>query len=171
MKPHQLFAALAARQQLKTLQLAKAMGRPKLQPQLHRFLKGEVASPAATTAQPLAAYFKLPLEAVYDEKKATEIAKALGITALPEQPPAVKKPKAVKSGGDFDADTQKVASTYAKMNPAERQRFRLLMLAAKDSINPTAIKPAPRDASTPVDRLLGDSGLSGLDEIPSKGAE
>lgn len=78
-KPHELIAALMARENLGPLPLAKRMGYPKLQPQIHRFVRGEVAAPKAATAAPLAAYFKIPLEAIYDEKAATEAARALGI--------------------------------------------------------------------------------------------
>jgi len=93
-KPHELIAALMAKEG-GSLPLARKMGKPKLQPSLHRFAAGGVDSPAMTTAKPLAAYFKLPLDAIYDEKTATQIAKERGVVALPPRPPSTpRRPRA-----------------------------------------------------------------------------
>jgi transcriptional regulator with XRE-family HTH domain len=56
------------------------------------------------------------------------------------------------------------AKEYEDLNPREQQRFDLLLRAARD------IGPATTaDASQPVDAMLGgESGLGGLDELPSQ---
>ena len=95
-KPHQLIAGLMQKAGLGPSPLAKKMGKPKLQPQIHRFVNGQVANPERKTALPLAEYFGLPLEAIYDEKLATKIAAERGIQvppAAPEKPPPTRRRK------------------------------------------------------------------------------
>lgn len=92
MKPYQLIAALMQRQGLGALPLAKAMGKPKLQPQIHRFIRGEVREPARTTAEPIAAYFGIPTEAIYSEALATQVARDLDVSDAPELPQVQDKP-------------------------------------------------------------------------------
>ena len=82
MKPFELIAALMQREGLGPLPLAKKIGKAKLQPQIHRFSRGEVANPDRTTAVPIAEYFHIPVEAIYDERVATKVARELGITAV-----------------------------------------------------------------------------------------
>lgn len=82
MKPFELIAALMHREGLGPLPLAKKIGKAKLQPQIHRFSRGEVANPDRSTAVPIAEYFHIPVEAIYDERIATEVARELGITAV-----------------------------------------------------------------------------------------
>lgn len=113
-KPYQLIEALMAAEELGPLPLAKKLKKPELQPLIHRFINGAVKSPKSSTAIPLADYFNLPLEAIYQEKVATEIAKQRGLKALPPKPP--KKPKRPSSGGVAD-----FASKFMAM-PPELQR-------------------------------------------------
>lgn len=86
-KPYQLIAALMHREGTGPYPLSKKLGIPSLQGQIHRYSKGDVKQPAPSTVSPLAKHFGLPLEAFYDEKVATAIAKERGITALPERAP------------------------------------------------------------------------------------
>jgi hypothetical protein len=146
-KPYQLIAALMAREGLGPLPLARRIGKEKLQPQFHRFSKGEVANPKRTTAAPLAEYFGLPIDAIYDEKLATAIAKERGIVALPPAEPAERKRTSRPSGPSDEA--MKIARLYDKLDDFERQRFRLLMLAARNGKNPDHIKPAPAPDKPP----------------------
>jgi hypothetical protein len=163
-KPYQLVAALMAREGLGPLPLAKKMGHVRLQPQIHRFSKGEVAEPAPSTAKPLAAYFKLPLEAMYDEKVATAVARERGITELPAQLPAAKKRAAKQQ--PFDEDTMRFAAAYQKLNPEERHRLRLLLQVARTGKqpDPEVWSATGRDASQPPDPFLGDSDFGGLEQ-------
>ena len=73
---------------LGSMPLAKEIGKPELQSTIHRFIHGEVASPKRATAEALAAYFKLPVDALYDDKLATRIAIERELS-----PPARKVPK------------------------------------------------------------------------------
>lgn len=175
MKPYQLIAALMAQEGIGALPLAKRIGDAKLQPKIHRFIHGQVASPSIATAAPLAKHYKIPLEAIYDEKAATAVARERGLSEVPVPAPAQRKRRTADQ--PFDDDVMRFAAQYAKLSQAERHRFRLLLLAARDGVNPTHIPKAPkddppaprRDASTPVDSFLGDfdSGIGGLDEIPA----
>jgi hypothetical protein len=163
-KPYQLIAALMARAKLGSLPLAKKMNRPELQSQIYRFSHGDVASPERTTAAPLAEFFGLPIDAIYDEKLATAIAKERGITALPTPEPKPRKKGAAQRLDGLSAEAVKFAREYEKLDPAERQRLRLLMLAARNGTNPTGIKPAPwREREAPA-----DSGLGELDDKPAR---
>jgi hypothetical protein len=75
MKPHELVAALMRAQGLGAYPLARRLKKPGLQSQIHRFINGQVAAPARSTAEPLARFFELPVDAIYDEKVATRIAR------------------------------------------------------------------------------------------------
>jgi len=79
MKPHELLKALMDRDHIGPLPLAKAMRKPKLQPQIDRLSKGKVAEPKRTTTEPLAEYFKIPVEAFYDVDVAIAVATELGL--------------------------------------------------------------------------------------------
>lgn len=122
MKPYELIAALMQREKLGALPLAKRMNKPTLQPQIHRFINGTVANPARTTAVPLAAYFNLPVDAIYDEALATSIASERGIKALPAIAGAVKRPRAKLTVGDLSPDeiAAVMAIREAKVPPGMR---------------------------------------------------
>lgn len=79
-----------AKEGMGALPLAKAMGRPNLQSQIYRFSKGEVLSPARATAVPLAAYFKIPTDALYDDRGATAVALERALSAPPNLAPRSK---------------------------------------------------------------------------------
>jgi len=94
-KPHELIFALMADAGLGPLPLAKKLGKASLQAPLHRYTRGMVPSPDISTARPLAKFFNLPVEAIYDEKVATAIAKERGIKVVPIPAP---KPRQKKAG-------------------------------------------------------------------------
>jgi transcriptional regulator with XRE-family HTH domain len=159
MKPFELIAALMA-QEGGSLPLAKKMGKPQWQSKIYKFANGQVKNPEAETAMGLAAYFKIPLEAIYDERVATRVATERGISALPAQIKKSTERKPEKTAEEKEAES--LAARYLKMTPAERQHLRLLMLAAVEAKHPPAEKwRAPgRPEVNPRDRLLGgDSGL------------
>ena len=163
-KPYELIAALMAREGLGPLPLAKKMGRPKLQPQIHRFVNGDVASPARTTAEPLAAYFKIPTEAIYTEQAATAVARERDISAVLPTASARKREPSVKASAP-SPEAMKIARQYDRLTSAGKQRYRLLMLVAQDGIDPTDVKAAPgRPSSNTSHRSAfdADSGLSDL---------
>lgn len=81
-KPYLLIAALMRQQNTGPLPVAKAIGQVKLQSHFQKFKSGQVDEPARTTAAPLAKYFDIPIEAIYDEKIAGQIARERGLVAL-----------------------------------------------------------------------------------------
>jgi DNA-binding XRE family transcriptional regulator len=78
MKPHELVAALVRATGKPTLQVATEMHSATFQGTLHKFINGRVPSPSRTTAERIARYFDLPVDALYSVAVATRIAKALG---------------------------------------------------------------------------------------------
>lgn len=65
--------------------VAKAMGKTTFQGTLHKFCAGSVRSPSRETAERIATHYKLPIDALYNEKLATEEAHRL----LSDLPPEV----------------------------------------------------------------------------------
>lgn len=126
-KPFQLIAALMHEKGLGVLPLAKAMGKPKLQSQIHRFVRGQVINPERTTAVPLAKYFGIPVDAIYEETVATAIANQRGLKVVPQAPVRTRKTKGDQQGAEFDADVLAAARRYAALSAAERQRVDDLM--------------------------------------------
>jgi hypothetical protein len=61
------------------------MGHPGFQGTLYKFMSGDVAEPARSTAKRISAHFGFPFEAMYSEAAATEAARALGILGPHEQ--------------------------------------------------------------------------------------
>ena len=55
------------------LQVSKAMRTPSFQPTLHKICRGLVVSPKRATAERIAAHFKIPVDAVYDDTVATRL--------------------------------------------------------------------------------------------------
>jgi hypothetical protein len=141
-------AALMVRDGLNPTQLAKEIKRPTLQSQIHRLVHGEVGSPSAGTAAPLAAYFGLPLEAMYDEKVATALARERGVTELPPEMTPTKKKRSKVAAPALDEDAMQVAAQYAELGPEERQRFRALLSPPDEEVHPSV------DLSVRIARLL-----------------
>lgn len=74
---------------------------------------------------------------------------------------------ATGEGSDRDADTLSaealaLARAYERLNESERHRLRLLMLAARDGVNPQNITSPNPDAKGIVTPLDLDSGLGDL---------
>jgi hypothetical protein len=93
MKAHELIYALMVREGKNPTSLAKALKKPGLQGQLHRFFQGQVARPGYGTAELVTKRYHLPLEAMYDAKVATAIAKERGIKPepIPASKPRIKR--------------------------------------------------------------------------------
>lgn len=160
MKPYQLIAALMHRENLGALPLAKKMGKPALQPQIHRFMKGEVANPARTTAVPLAKFFDIPVDAIYDEKVATAVARDRDVRALPSSPPAPRRASAPTPR--FGKETLRALRTLATLSAPEREQLLRLLHEGADQGQVTDLEPERP--------LLGsaDSGLAPFQDKPHK---
>lgn len=137
MQPYQLIAALMHAQKLKTNALASSMRKPALQPTLHRFLDGKVKEPARSTAEPLATYFGIPVEAIYNQIEATKIASARGLTVVDWPPKQARRSKdAVHAiqGDKIGAAVQ----AMALLSPDERR-------AVLERYSASIPKPGKRD--------------------------
>lgn len=69
-----------------------------------------------------------------------------------------------ETGGDaLSPEAIKIAQAYERMNPGERHRLRLLILAARDGVNPSNItSPNQGEGSETGSALDLDSGLGEL---------
>jgi transcriptional regulator with XRE-family HTH domain len=173
MKPHELIAALMKKEGLGPLPLARKLGNAGLQPQIHRFWRGEVPEPKNSTAAPLAKYFNIPLEAIYDEKVATLVAKERGLSVVPLPAPRAAKAKQAAATGELDEASLLMARRFAKLGPAERARFENDLQRAYEraiGVPPSAAGPlspaAPR--TTPERRSRGGPNLTGKTSSASK---
>ncbi len=72
MEPHKLIAHLVALSG-GALRVCKAMNAESMQPTVSRFIAGQVKSPSRRTAEKLAAYFKIPVDALYDPRVAAQV--------------------------------------------------------------------------------------------------
>ncbi|MFT4099513.1 MAG: S24 family peptidase [Burkholderiaceae bacterium] len=62
------------------------------QPQLHRYLSGESREPRRATLAPFARFFRVPVDAFYNEAMAAQIARERGLTVAGALPPARRRP-------------------------------------------------------------------------------
>lgn len=70
MKPAEMLKRLMASKGLNPNSLAAATNNATKQPQIYRFLNNEVAEPKRSTWEPVAKYFKISVDAFFDEKEA-----------------------------------------------------------------------------------------------------
>lgn len=154
MKPFELVRGLMLQADLGPLPLAKKLNKPQLQPQIHRFINGDVAEPRRATALPIAEFFGIPVEALYDEKIATKIARERDI---PDPPPVPLKRRRKAESIDPHAVAQKAIA-----DPKFLQRVNELIKAAAGAAS--------------VETLVGQADLvkrpkgRGLSVTPVEGA-
>jgi hypothetical protein len=118
MQPHQLIAALMHAQQLRTNALAASMRKPALQPSIHRFLAGQVKEPARSTAEPLAAFFNIPVEALYNPVEAARIAKQRGLSVV-DWPPKQARARPSKDAAGGSAKVAAIIKMMQELSPSE----------------------------------------------------
>jgi hypothetical protein len=117
-KPYELIGALMHAQGVAgSSDLARKIGKPRMQPTIHKFLHGLTQDPARTTAEPIAKYFGLPNDAMYDETVATRIARERGVEALPEgmTPTARRGRKKQQPEGDESLVSELLQSSDPKI--------------------------------------------------------
>jgi len=86
-RAHQLVSLLLAQKGLNPNAAARAMcASLSFQPTLHKFLQGHVASPKRSTAERIAKFLDLPVDAIYDHKLAHSIAKERGLLPAAQAP-------------------------------------------------------------------------------------
>lgn len=143
MKPYQLILGLMAQKGIAgALPLAKAANVPKKQPQVHRWLSGDVAEPKRATVEPIAKFFEIPVEAMYDDREATKIARDRGI---PDPLPTVdKRPRNRRA-----SPVAELLRQVQLLSPEERQELaRALVEAPTPAITPAGAEPAKPDLTT-----------------------
>lgn len=74
MKPHEVIQALVDRTGKPVLQVAREMHSTRFQGTLHKYLSGNTTSPDRRTAERIATYFKIPVDAIYDARVARTVA-------------------------------------------------------------------------------------------------
>lgn len=92
MHPYELVRALVqeqARHGKSVTEIAREMHSRNFQGTLHKFLSGQVHEPSRTTAERIARYFKLPLEALYDVRVSTAEAARRGLPS-PERDTTIR---------------------------------------------------------------------------------
>lgn len=123
-----------------SLPVAKAMKAPGFQPTLHKFISGNVDSPSRSTAERIARHFNLPVDAIYDDKIATQIAadKKLAIShgnvdtqAQRLSPPVAEDARTASAVGGGQ-QTISPDEVFKAMSVRERVRFARLLSAAFD---------------------------------------
>lgn len=79
-QPYELVAQLVRLTTKSTLLVATEMDKASFQGTLHKYINGHVTAPSRGTAEKIANYFGLPVDAIYDATVATRIAGERGIT-------------------------------------------------------------------------------------------
>ena len=83
MTPQELVDRLIKATGKSQLAVAKEMDKPGFQGTLHKFVSGTVASPTHETAAKIARYFEIPIEALYQESVASQVAATRGLISSP----------------------------------------------------------------------------------------
>jgi hypothetical protein len=168
MKSHELIRALVE-QGGGSLPVAKAMHAPNFQGTLHKICAGRVDSPSHASAERIAKHFKIPLEAIYDDKVATAIARDRGMVSGTPGGAKVSveaAPPSVDPGmdGQIAKCIGDLASALDGLSDEDRERAAsaLITLArAPDSMRArAALLAAMAGAVMPDERTVSGHGLS-----------
>jgi hypothetical protein len=143
MKPHELIKLLADRTGKPTLQLAKDIHKATFQGTLHKLINGNVPKPTQPTAKRIADYFGLPLDAMYDERVATQIAIERGLVY--PQPVAAAPPVAARES--TPAAPTPITRARRTLPPAILDRMQDLSQAQMEAL--TAMVKAYLDGVAP----------------------
>lgn len=91
MEPYELIRQLMEKEGLGAFPLARKIGRPDLQPSIHRYASGQIKNPNRAMATLLANHFKIPIDAIYDRAAAISTARILGIHPSGAEPEEKEK--------------------------------------------------------------------------------
>lgn len=86
MEPREFLRRLMALRGHNATSLSKEMRGATSQPQIYRFLTGEAMEPRRSTLQPIADFYRVDIEALYDPQRATEEWARLTGEAAPSHP-------------------------------------------------------------------------------------
>lgn len=120
-----------------TAAAARAMGNEKFQGNLHKLTKGKVSSPERATAERIAAYFEIPIEAIYSDEVATRVAAERGLLAGAGLTPM--SPEEADSLPDDSKVSRVRRTTLPALAKAELLRG-LMVIKAEEDLPPDIIR-------------------------------
>jgi transcriptional regulator with XRE-family HTH domain len=145
MQPYELVRALVheqTRHGKSVTEIAREMQSRNFQGTLHKFLSGQVREPSRATAERIARYFKLPLEALYDVRVATAEAARRGLPALPERDTTIRllrEPQAAYGATPSTALSPALLARLAALPPTQVEAIERIIQAHLDAMD---LKPA-----------------------------
>lgn len=145
MKPHELIAALVQRSGKSTLLVAREMRNARFQGTLHKFAAGLVASPARRTAETIATYFDIPVDALYDPAVSSRVARERGLvrapSAIPQRVEAPAPPAyLVKSAVRLTRLAPDIEKRLRGLTDLQRHGLETVMRAYLDTLTPASAK-------------------------------
>lgn len=147
MKPHELIAVLLEKRGLNPNSAAQEMGRQSLQTMLFRYLQGGVR-PRIESAQLMATFFQVPLEAIWSETVATQTAVQMGLIPGSKAAQLTDEPEPITP----QATVQRLGQLLAGASPPTRRAVVELIRHLADKPNDSHLVGAQ------VAALLGVSG-------------
>lgn len=147
MEPRKLLQLLMAKSELNSNSLAAKLDNATTQPQIHKFLNGKAKEPRRATLAPVADYFSIPLDALYDPEVAATVAeqRRLAEPELKQSPPPAREaeaPMPTTSGGQLQAMFDAIPAGSVWRESAYSECFNVLM---------KAIRATQQAASPPTD--------------------
>jgi hypothetical protein len=112
MDPKELLTELMRVEGVNPNALATLLKKKSLQSQIHKFLSGVAKEPRRTTLGPVAAHYKIPVEAFYDPALAAEIMQNVK-AGLPSNTKQLSAHGAARPSGSADLTTSKVVKVQA----------------------------------------------------------
>ena len=158
-KPHQLVKALVDRAG-GALPVAVAMKARTFQGTLWKICDGKVASPSRASAERIAAHFGIPVEAIYDEKIATDVWRAKfggGDTESQPRLAIVLEPKALAAPSQWPFRRMS-AEQWAALDDYDRALVEAAAVAKLRSLLAERVELQPATAFTPDPKDAGKGG-------------
>lgn len=145
-KPHDLIAALIKATNKSPTAVATEMRSRSFQGTLHKFVAGNVPSPTHETAQTIARYFDLPIDALYSEKAATRLAIERGIDRSSSGRPTAEEPPAVYAlpAKSTRALPDELELRILALRPDQRAGLETVIRAYLDALAPVRVQKTRR---------------------------
>lgn len=115
MEPHKLVLALIQAKGMTVNQAAQAMSPHAFQPTLNKFVNGKVERPSRATAETIARYLRIPIDAIYDEAAAQRVAAERGLMRGAIPPTADPSSKGVAHSVAVQAFTMPASVTWGEL--------------------------------------------------------
>lgn len=176
MKGRELLKLLLKKHGLTANGLVTALGGKIKQPTLHKFLELDTRESRRSTLQPVADYFKVPLESFYDDFLADKTAYQLGLVNADElgseamavvvaevqkAKPPIPFPPAAPSQPNLRDALRKVRDVLAHETPGVRRSVVAIMTDLADRAEDSTF------SDQMIERILGALGHRGNEPAPS----